>query len=125
MEKKRILVVDDMPPILSMIKLLLREEFQVFPVNSGAAALELLEASGVIFDLVILDVDMPGISGFELLTRIKSNPITQDIPVVMLTGNADQYSVIRAAKSGAAGYIVKPFTEDILKKKVHSVLKQP
>jgi CheY-like chemotaxis protein len=123
MEKKKILVVDDMPPILSMLKLLLRAEYQIFPVSSGKEAMALLERSDMKMDLILLDVDMPAMSGFELLKKLKSDPKLWNLPVIMLTGHADQDTVIRAAQAGATDYIVKPFTEEILKKKLRSLLK--
>jgi len=124
MEMKRILAVDDMPPILSTLRIFLRGEFHLHPVNSATEAAQLLEKGDLEFDLILLDVDMPVMSGFELLKKIKSNPKLQAVPVVMLTGRVDSNSVLEAISSGAADYIVKPFTEDILKKKIRAVLKQ-
>jgi DNA-binding response OmpR family regulator len=123
MKKKNILAVDDMPPILSMIRYLLRDEFQVFPANSVKDALALLERSDMQIDLVLLDLEMPVTSGFQLLKEIKNTPKWRHLPVIMLTGNADSDSVIRAAQAGAMSYIVKPFTEEVLKQKVRAALK--
>ena len=123
MNTKRILAVDDMPAVLSIIKVLLRGECQVFTANTVKAAMDMLETDDLQFDLVLLDVDMPGKSGFDMLKMIKDNPKHQNLPIIMVTGNADQDSVVKAATAGIAGYIVKPFTEDVLKKKVRAALK--
>ena len=123
MKTKRILAVDDMAAVLSILKVLLRGEFEVFTTNSVKAALDLLETDKLKFDLVLLDVDMPHVSGFEMLTMLKGNPNFQYLPVIMLTGNADQASVIKAATAGAMDYIVKPFTAEVLKKKLRAALK--
>jgi len=122
-KKKNILVVDDMFPILTMIRSLLRAEFQVLPANSGKDAIAFLQRSDLQIDLVMLDLDMPGMSGFELLREIKNDPKWRHLPVIILTGNADLDSVVRAAQGGAMDYILKPFTEEILKKKVRAALK--
>jgi len=123
MKKKNILAVDDMPTMLSMIRFMLRGEYQIFPANSVKDARALLERTDLQMDLVLLDLDMPVASGFELLQEIKSNPDLQHLPVIMLTGNTEQESVIRAVQAGAIGYIVKPFTEENLKQKIRAALK--
>jgi len=123
MKKKNILAVDDMPPMLSMIRFMLRAEYQIFPASSVKDARALLERTDLQMDLVLLDLDMPVASGFELLQEIKSNPDLQHLPVIMLTGNTEQESVIRAVQAGAIGYIVKPFTEENLKQKIRAALK--
>ena len=123
MAMKSILVVDDMPHILSMIRYMLRTEYQVFPFTCGEAAMEFLERDDTVkIDLALLDVDMPVISGLEVLRTLKSHPLLRDIPVIMVTGNADQEIVLTALKAGVLDYIVKPFTEDTLKKKIRAVL---
>ena len=123
MNTKCILAVDDMPTVLSILKTLLRGEFQVFTANSVKIAMGILEKGNVKFDLIFLDVDMPHVSGFEMLEMLKSNPNFQNIPVIMLTGSADPDSVIKAISAGAVDYILKPFTADVLKRKLYTVLK--
>jgi two-component system chemotaxis response regulator CheY len=117
---KRILAVDDMPTILNTIKTALRGEFEVFSAVSGQKAMELLGSAK--FDLLLLDVTMPDISGFDVLDHVKEHPELKLMPVILITGNADRESVIRAGKAGAAGYIVKPFSVDTLRSKVREVL---
>jgi len=123
MKTKRILAVDDMPAVLDIIKVLLRGEFEVFTTNAVNTAMKLLETDDLKFDLVLLDVDMPHVSGFEMLKMLKGNPNFQDLPVIMLTGNADHDSEIKAAAAGAMDYIVKPFTAEVLKNRLRAALK--
>ena len=123
MEKKRILAVDDMPATLSIIKTLLRAEYEVFTTNSVKTAMKMLETDDLKFDLVLLDVDMPNVSGLEMLRMLKGHPNFRDLPVIMLTGRADQDSVVKAATAGAMDYIVKPFTAEVLKRKLRTALK--
>lgn len=105
-----------------MTSSMLRAEFQVLPANSGKNALALLQRNDVPMDLVLLDLDMPIISGFEVLKAIKNDSKLRHLPVIILTRNADQDSVTRAIQSGATAYIVKPFTADIQKQKLRAAL---
>ena len=123
MKMKCILALDDMPPVLSLIRSMLRTQYQVFPFTCADTAMEFLEQDDVVaIDCVLLDIDMPGISGIEVLRTLKSHPALRDVPVIMVTGNSDRDTVLKAIQAGAKDYIVKPFTEDILKKKIRSVL---
>ena len=106
----RILVVDDEPDIRELVRLNLEiEGYDVVLAPTGNAALATLEAEPI--DLVLLDVMMPGIDGWEVLSRIKGNrdPRLSEVPVVMLTARADDLDRIRGGIEGAVRYITKPF----------------
>jgi two-component system chemotaxis response regulator CheY len=76
------------------------------------------------FDFVITDVNMPNMSGLELLENIKQSEKLKDIPVLMITAEANKDSVLRAAQIGADGYIVKPFSKATLENKISKILKR-
>jgi two-component system chemotaxis response regulator CheY len=87
---------------------------------NGREALEHLENSPI--DFVIVDWNMPGMSGLELVRAIRSTPATQDVPILMVTGNAGSEDVVRAVRSGITGYVVKPFSSETLRAKIAVVL---
>jgi DNA-binding response OmpR family regulator len=108
MAQKNILVVEDEKDIRMLIARSLDEKkFRVIQAESGAKALKFLENEQP--DLILLDVMMPDIDGFELCQKIKDQPKLQKIPVVFLTvRNADE-DILRSRKLGAVGYFIKPF----------------
>ena len=104
----RVLIVDDEPEIGRLLGLILRGAgFEVAAVEDGQAALAHLAASAT--DLVLLDVIMPELDGFETLRRIRETPATATVPVLMLTANAGAADRTRAESLGADDFIAKPF----------------
>ncbi len=104
-----ILVVDDNPVIVKLLQeLLIRAGYRVMKVSSGEEALEALVE--VKPDLVLLDVDMPGKSGFAVCRAIKQNPHTTDIPILFVTARAGREDIIEGFAAGGLDYITKPFT---------------
>ena len=104
----RILIVDDEPEIGRILAVILRGAgFEVAAVDGGRAALEHLAASAT--DLVLLDVTMPELDGFETLRRIREAPATARLPVLMLTAHAGAADRARAESLGADDFIAKPF----------------
>ena len=114
--KKVILAVDDMPSNLIAIKNILESLFDVRLVKEGEQALDLLKREKV--DLVLLDIEMPGYTGFELLQVMQEDPALAHIPVIFVTTHATPAFVRRAATTGAKGYILKPFKPSLLLQKV-------
>ena len=104
----RVLIVDDEPEIGRLLGLILRGAgFEVAAVEGGRAALAHLAASAT--DLVLLDVTMPELDGFETLRRIRETPATATLPVLMLTASAGAADRARAESLGANDFIAKPF----------------
>jgi CheY-like chemotaxis protein len=117
METKRILVVDDEERVREMIEFRLRLfGYDVLQAADGREALEV--ASREKPDLVLLDVMMPELDGFQVCSRLKQDEATQHIPVVMLTAKAEAKDVTRAFNSGAVDYVVKPYDPVVLQQKV-------
>jgi DNA-binding response OmpR family regulator len=114
---KKVLAVDDDPIIRSMVKeMLLAEGFEVILAENGLLGLETLTQPDFTKDLtlIILDVMMPGMTGIELLTKVKQDELAPSIPVVMLTAEATSNDVLKGYNSGADYYITKPFTRQQL-----------
>lgn len=108
MKKNRILVVEDEESLLKLESILLSSKgYNVTGVMDGKSALEEVMAHRP--DLVILDIMLPEMDGFEVCRRIKENPATSAIPVVMLTAKKNSQDVARGTEVGADAYLTKPF----------------
>ncbi|MCU0919312.1 MAG: response regulator [Burkholderiaceae bacterium] len=94
----------------------------VAEAEDGAAALGLLKVQH--FDFVVSDINMPNMNGFELLKAIKAEETLRHLPVLMVTAEARKEDIVLAAQSGAAGYIVKPFSKATLEEKVQRILQK-
>lgn len=117
MEKtNKILVVDDQPNNLKVIANVLNDEYKLFVANSGKNALLVLESEQP--NLILLDVMMPEMNGFEVCERIKQNENIKDIPIIFLTAKSDIEDIQRGFEVGAVDYITKPFNLIELKARV-------
>jgi DNA-binding response OmpR family regulator len=106
---KRVLAVDDEPHILKLIAFSLRTHgFDVLEASDGLSAIEVAETERP--DLILLDVMMPALDGYEACRRIKANPDTADIPIFMLTAKTQAAEHQIGFDAGARDYITKPFT---------------
>ncbi len=123
LEKGRLLIVDDSPESREILALLC-EKIGHIPttVESGEAALELAKTRD--FDVVILDIMMPGMDGYEVLARLKSHPETRDTPVLILSGYTELDSIVRCIKLGAEDYLPKPFKAILLKARIGACLEK-
>jgi putative two-component system response regulator len=122
--KATILAVDDTPENLDVVKGLLSDDYIVKAATSGAMALKIVEKQRP--DLVLLDIMMPGMSGYEVCEQLKANPDTRDIPVIFLTAMEQTTDEAQGFELGAADYITKPVNPPILQARVrtHLALKQ-
>ncbi|GER87560.1 DNA-binding response regulator [Dictyobacter vulcani] len=119
----KVLVVDDEDNIIELIRLGLRYEgFQVEVASDGEQGIAL--AQRIDPDLVILDVMMPGIDGLEVCRRLRSNPTTRDIPVLMLTAKDEVGDRIRGLQTGADDYLTKPFDFYELLERIKAILRR-
>ncbi len=118
---RRILAVDDEPHILKLVAFSLKAKgFEVLEATDGLSAVAVAEAEKP--DLILMDVMMPALDGYEACRRIKANPATADIPVVMLTAKAQVAEQKTGLDAGALDYICKPFTPKDLVAQVESLL---
>jgi len=120
--KKRVVVVDDEPAVGAAVRdLLAPDGYQVeAPTDPQAALPDLLRAAP---DLVILDVNMPGMSGWELCALLRRQSSTRAVPVLFLTGRQEVKDRITAMQVGGSDYLAKPFGAEELRAKVRSLLK--
>lgn len=120
----KFLVVDDFETMRRILRGLLREIgfHNVEDAEDGEIALRTLKNGR--FDFVVTDINMPNMNGFELLTAVKQDAALKHLPVLMVTAEARKEDIVRAAKDGAAGYIVKPFTKATLEEKVLRILQK-
>ncbi|MDR1580403.1 MAG: response regulator [Synergistaceae bacterium] len=121
-DRKKVLIVDDNPVNLKMARNALISAFDVFTVPSVAKMRQLLES--ILPDLILLDVLMPEIGGYEAIAELKADERTNGIPVIFLTSKADAISELEGLSLGAVDYIIKPFTPQLLLKraKIHMLI---
>ncbi|MDR2617996.1 MAG: response regulator [Treponema sp.] len=115
-DKKKIVLVDDNPVNLKLARNTLMERYSVFTVPSAQKLFQLLEQT--VPDMILLDVVMPEMSGYEAIGILKKNPRTADIPVVFLTSKTDAVSELEGFSLGAVDYVSKPFSPQLLLKRV-------
>jgi len=117
----RILAVDDEPHILKLVSFSLSSKgFDVIEASDGLTAVEIAEREQP--DLILLDVMMPVLDGYEACRRLKANPATQNIPVVMLSAKSQKAEQAIGLEAGALDYICKPFTPKDLVEQVRGFL---
>lgn len=121
--KKEIVAVDDSAIVLKTLEKVLGNRFELHSFSGGARALQYLKKKTP--DLIILDIDMPEIDGYEMLKRIKEQEHLVDVPAIFLTSNNDRSYVVKAVAGGAKDYCVKPIDEEILMEKVCTQLGEP
>lgn len=117
-KETRVLVVDDFATMRRVVRNLLTElGFKSLrEAEDGAQAIAMLEQHE--FDLVVLDWNMPGTPGIEVLRWVRGNEAKRDLPVLMVTAEATREQILEAAELGVNAYILKPFTAGTLKKKL-------
>ena len=121
--KETVLVVDDERDILELVKYNLdKEGYQVTVVATGEDALVATRTK--LPDIVILDLMLPGVDGLEVCRRLKADPKTRGIPIVMLTAKGEEADVVTGLELGAADYVTKPFSPRVLTARVRAVLRR-
>ena len=123
MAKERILVVDDEEDILELVRFhLAREGYQLTLAATGEEALK--KAKRETFDLVVLDLMLPGLDGLEVAKALKADARTKSVPIVMLTAKGEDADVVSGLEIGADDYITKPFSPRVLTARVKAVLRR-
>ena len=125
-DRKTILIVDDTPTNIGIISSVLKDSFRTKVATNGEKAL-VLASAGDKPDLILLDITMPGMDGYEVCRRLKANPATSSIPVIFLTAKTETVDVVRGFSVGAVDYVAKPFNPPELLARVgtHLALDRP
>jgi two-component system, chemotaxis family, chemotaxis protein CheY len=120
----KFLIVDDFSTMRRIVRGLLKEMGcnNADEAEDGTVALNMLKSNR--YDFVVSDINMPNMNGFDLLKAMKAEDSLKHIPVLMVTAEARKEDIVLAAQSGAAGYIVKPFTKATLEEKVQKILQK-
>ncbi|MBN2102944.1 response regulator [bacterium] len=123
MSKAHILVVDDEEDILELARYnLAKEGYQVTCASSGEKAIQKVQKNKP--DLVVLDLMLPGMDGFNVCKVLKNNSNTADIPIVMLTAKGEESDIVTGLELGAEDYITKPFSPKVLIARIRTVLRR-
>jgi len=122
--RPKILVVDDIPSNVHVLSRILKDDYDIYFATDGEKALDLVQAR--LPDLVLLDIMMPGMDGYEVCTRIKHDPATYDIPVIFISAKSEVEDETRGLEVGAIDFITKPISPPIVKARVrnHLLLKR-
>jgi two-component system chemotaxis response regulator CheY len=120
----KFLIVDDFSTMRRIVRGLLKEMGcnNADEAEDGAVALNMLKANR--YDFVVSDINMPNMNGFDLLKAMKAEDSLKHIPVLMVTAEARKEDIVLAAQTGAAGYIVKPFTKATLEEKLQKIMQK-
>lgn len=118
--KALILCVDDEPINLTIMEELLQDQFELFTTNSGDGCLQQVQAQKP--DLILLDVNMPDMDGLETCQSLQADPESADIPIIFISALASHAELMAGYEAGGDDYITKPFSEEILRKKIDVVL---
>jgi len=119
-EKKKLLIVDDIAENLTILYKTLHDDYEIFGANNGPDAVRL--AQSVMPDLILLDIMMPDMNGYEVCRILKEQENTRDIPVIFVTALIEETDEVKGFALGAADYITKPFKPAILKRRIRTHL---
>ncbi|MDD3369278.1 MAG: response regulator [Lachnospiraceae bacterium] len=116
------LIVDDVEMNREILKLLFHETYGILEAENGQEALEVLEACRGNIDIVLLDLMMPGLSGFELMEQRKELDFFKNVPVVVISSSGSMVDQVKAFEMGASDFIEKPFMPEIVISRVNNVI---
>jgi PleD family two-component response regulator len=121
-EKKKILLVDDDEIQHEIVENMLRDEYEIFKAKSGSEALKFLYNNSVVINLVLLDILMPEIDGWEVFNRMRALSLLKKAPIAFITSINEPEEEKRAFVMGAADFIKKPYEEEDLKNRIKKIL---
>lgn len=118
----QVLVIDDQPIMLKLLEQILKDTYEVVGLENGKKALEWMYA-GNIPDLVVADLNMPEIDGFEYIQRIRESGFFYDVPLIVLSGEESSTERIKCLKLGANDYLIKPFNPEELRLRIDNLIR--
>jgi diguanylate cyclase (GGDEF)-like protein len=117
--KPKIFIIDDAPENIRMLMESLKEDYAIVPATDGEKAIKMLQTYSLP-DLILLDIIMPAVDGYEICRRLKSDEITKDIPIIFITAKDREEDEVKGLKLGAVDYITKPFCMPVVKARVNT-----
>lgn len=121
--KRKILIVEDDELNLEMLYALLEDKYEIMKAENGKRGLELLGEHYKELSLVLLDVQMPVLNGFEFLKRVREDILLSSVPIVVITGNSETDTEAICLDLGAADFVTKPYDTDIIRKRIRNVIR--
>jgi len=119
--KDKILIIDDEKSNILYLNNILGEDYEIFTARNGPDAISLAEE--FLPDLILLDIIMPGMDGYDVFEALKESDVTRDIPVIFITGLSGIDSEAKGLSLGASDYITKPFNDDVVRLRVKNQMK--
>lgn len=119
-----ILIVDDVPSNIQVLAAVLRNTYRIKIATSGMAALDIAIEFGENMALILLDVMMPDMDGYEVCRHLRENPVTRHIPIIFVTAKGEEIDEERGLQLGATDYIVKPIKPNVVSKRVHNLIER-
>ena len=119
---KQVLVIDDEPIMRKLLEQILKDKYEVICVENGKEALQWMY-SGNIPDLVVADLNMPEINGFEYITKVRESGFFNDVPLIILSGEESSTERIKCLKLGANDYLIKPFNPEELGLRIDNLIR--
>jgi putative two-component system response regulator len=123
-DKKKIYLIDDDDIHLTTAELFLNDEYEVYKAHSGQEALEYIGSNKFIPNIILLDIMMPNMSGWEVFKKLREIDFLKNVPIAFLTSVVDEADKKRAYKMGIADYISKPFNMTDLKSRMKEIIKK-
>ena len=120
--RPRILIVDDAEINREILRAMLEDEYEILEASSGEECMEILEGLRDDISLILLDIMMPGMSGFDVLSRMTSKGWIEDIPVIMISAETKEEKVLNAYELGASDYITRPFDNRVVRHRVSNIM---
>lgn len=122
-EKPLVLIVDDSEMNRAILNEMLKDEYCILEADNGRAALDMVDRYGDELSLVLLDIVMPGVSGFEVLADLSRRSVSDNLPVIMISSEDSDDMVLRAYELGASDYISRPFDDRIVRRRVNNIIR--
>lgn len=122
-EKPLVLIVDDSEMNRAILNEMLKDEYCILEADNGCAALDMVDRYGDELSLVLLDIVMPGVSGFEVLADLSRRSVSDNLPVIMISSEDSDDMVLRAYELGASDYISRPFDDRIVRRRVNNIIR--
>ena len=122
MQKSNVLIVDDAQINRELLEFILQDHYQVFQAENGSQAIEMIESQERIYRLVLLDIQMPVMDGFGVLEYLQQHNLLRELPVIVISGDCSDASILHAYELGAVDFFSKPFSPEIVLNRVHNIL---